>query len=300
MATSHILVAGPITWTAFYERNRHNGGGVQRLFEASLATLSIITASHLKKPDKLVETIAGSTYSNMIMVAGEDDGTVNILHHGFVNATSFGGETTILFLSGNSSEAPLKALSHSSAVVPIKTSSGRTRGRGATLDAPTFADMRKVESETEFSELRGNGNIILREKPNHMLIGPAVFNLAEGAQRVRARTLAYQIISRLRDNYDSDDPASESGAGDVDQYRAHTSPTTNPVTRELEGGDHVMELLDRGSGVIAFPTTMTPMTASPEPTWITHLRCSNAPGAEREELMGETNRQQTCGQRNCR
>jgi hypothetical protein len=84
------------------------GGGVQRLFEASLATMSIITASHLKKPNKLVETIAGSTYANMIMVTGDDDGMVNILHHRFVNATSFGGEAYILFLSGNSSEAPVK------------------------------------------------------------------------------------------------------------------------------------------------------------------------------------------------
>ena len=80
--------------------------------------MSIITASHVKKPDKLVETIAGSTYANMIMVAGDEDGMVNILHHGFVNATSFGGEASILFLSGNSSEAPVKALSHASAVVP--------------------------------------------------------------------------------------------------------------------------------------------------------------------------------------
>ena len=173
----------------------------------------------------------------IMMVAGEDDGTVNILHHGFVNATSFGGETSILFLSGNSSEAPLKALSHSSAVAPIKTSSGRTRGGGANLDAPTFADMWTVESETEFSDLRGNGNTILREKPNHMLIGPAVFNLAQGAQRVRARTMAYQIISRLRDNYNSDDPASEPerDADDVAQYIDHTPPPTKPPYHQRTG-----------------------------------------------------------------
>ena len=69
----------------------------------------------------------------MIMVAGDEEGMVHILHHGFVNATSFGGEASILFLSGNSSEAPLKSLSHSSAVVPIKTDSGRTRGSVAAL-----------------------------------------------------------------------------------------------------------------------------------------------------------------------
>ena len=126
MATSKLLYSNPIGWTTFYERNRHDGGGIQRLFETNLATLALITASHFKRPDKLVETIAGSTYANMIMVAGEDDGMVHILHHGFVNATSFGGEASILFLSGNSSEAPLKALAHGSAVVPIKSSSGRT------------------------------------------------------------------------------------------------------------------------------------------------------------------------------
>jgi hypothetical protein len=58
----------------FYERNRNNGGGIQeRLFEASLATLSIITTSHFKKADRLVEIIAGNPYANMIMVAGEEE-----------------------------------------------------------------------------------------------------------------------------------------------------------------------------------------------------------------------------------
>lgn len=70
MATSNLLVSGPINWTTFYERNRYDGGGIQRLFEANLATLSIITASYFKKPEKLVETIAGSPYANMVMVAG--------------------------------------------------------------------------------------------------------------------------------------------------------------------------------------------------------------------------------------
>jgi hypothetical protein len=65
---------------------------------------------------------------------------VHILHHGFANATSFGGEASILFLSGNSSEAPLKALSHLSAVVPIKAGGGRTRGAAAALDAPTLTE----------------------------------------------------------------------------------------------------------------------------------------------------------------
>ena len=194
LVLSKPFSSNPISWTTFYERNRNDGGGVERLFGASLAVLSTITASHFKKPDKLVETIAGSTYSNMIMVTGDDDGNVHILHHGFVNATSFGGEASILFLSGNSSEAPLKSLAHASAVVPIKT--GKTRG--AVIDAPLFHDMLKVESETDFAKLRGNGNTILREKPNHMMIGPAVFLLAGGAQRIKATTLAYQIISRIR------------------------------------------------------------------------------------------------------
>jgi hypothetical protein len=43
-----------------------------------------------------------------------------------------------------------------------------------------------VESETDFADLRANGSAILRDKPNHMMIGPAVFTLANGAQRIRA------------------------------------------------------------------------------------------------------------------
>ena len=250
MATSNLLVHGPVNWTSFYERNRHDGGGVQRLFEASLATMSIITASHLKKPEKLVETIAGSTYANMIMVAGDDDGMVNILHHGFVSATSFGGEAAILFLSGNSPEAPVKALSHTSAVVPIKkTSSGRTRGGAATLDAPTFADMWGVESETDFADLRANGNTILRDKPNHMMIGPAVFALADGTQRIRARTLAYQIVARIRDHDDSEDSSEQKeaharppGDGGTQQSLNPGTPPANPAHT-----DNFIEILDSAS-----------------------------------------------------
>lgn len=231
MALSKLLSSNPLSWTSFYERNRNDGGGVERLFEAGLATLSIITTSHLKKPDKLVETIAGSTYSNMIMVAGEEEGVVHVLHHGFVNATSFGGEASILFLSGNSSEAPLKALAHASAVLPIKSGPGRTRG-APHLDAPTFHDMLNTDSETDFANLRSNGNNILRNKPNHMMIGPAVFLLAEGAQRIRAKTLAYQIINRLRDDVDN------SSTGN-DTIRNDRAPDPTPVANDdnKEGTD---------------------------------------------------------------
>jgi hypothetical protein len=268
MATSNLLVSGPINWTTFYERNRYDGGGIQRLFEANLATLSIITASHFKKPEKLVETIAGSPYANMVMVAGDNNGMVNILHHGFVSTTSFGGEVSILFLSGNSSEAPLKALSHSSAVVPIKASSGRTRGGGAAPDAPTFTDMWEVGSETEFSNLRSSGNNILREKPNHMMIGPAVFDLAGGVQRrVRAGSLAYEIITRLRDQDDSLEDPSDEGKEPLAQSHhsdktredrtynkftenatTSTPPTTNKARRRPPERTDVIEL---SRGVLA-------------------------------------------------
>ena len=92
MALSKLLSSNPLSWTTFYERNRNDGGGIERLFGASLSTLSIIATSHLKKPDKLVETIAGSTYSNMIMVAGDEEGSVHILHHGFVKGNRAGDE----------------------------------------------------------------------------------------------------------------------------------------------------------------------------------------------------------------
>ena len=250
MATSNILSSNPIDWTTFYERNRNDGGGIQRLFETNLATLSLITTSHLKRPDKLVETIAGSTYSNMLMVAGDEDGMVNILHHGFVNATSFGGEASILFLSGNSSEAPLKALAHASAVVPLKSGSGRTRrgGTRATLDSPTFSDMWKVESETAFMNLRGNGNPILRDKPNHMMIGPAIFTLAGGAQRIRAKTLAFQIISRIRDETGDDSASSALGGSILDDAEADAENThmTPPPTTSRSRTTDVIEIFDSG------------------------------------------------------
>lgn len=191
----------PIGWTTFYDRNKRDGGGIQRLFEASLAALSSITTSHFKKPDKLVETIASSTYANMIMVAGDNDGAVHLLHHGFVNATAFGGEASLLFLSENSSEAPVKSLSHASAVLPIKTGLGRTRG--VTIDSPSLGTMLRADSENDFANLRGEGNTILRDKPNHMMIGPSVFSIAEGAQRIQAKTLAFRIICRINEGTNS-------------------------------------------------------------------------------------------------
>ena len=259
MALSKPFSSNPIGWTTFYDRNKHDGGGVQRLFEASLETLSIITTSHFKKPDKLVETIAGSTYANMMMVAGDDDGSVLILHHGFVNASTFGGETSILFLSGNSSEAPFKSLAQTSAVVPIKTGSGRTRKKATTIDSPTLADMLKIDSEDDFANLKGGGNTILQNKPNHMMIGPAVFMIAEGAQRIQAKTLAHRIIRKIKEGddassahtaskrnatYNNDDHKSDDGMNNEDDIEEEV-PSTPPTIRN-PADESVIDLLDSG------------------------------------------------------
>jgi hypothetical protein len=183
MALSKPCSSNPIGWTTYYERNKQDGGGIQRLFEAGLSTLSIITTSHFKKPDKLIETIAGSTYANMIMVAADDDGTiVNLLHHGFVNASTFGER-----LPSSSSPETRRRHRLNPCPTPVRwypSKLDRGRTRGAAIDSPTLNDMLNVEYK-EFADLRGGGNTILRDKPNHMMIGPAVFMIAEGLSASR-------------------------------------------------------------------------------------------------------------------
>jgi hypothetical protein len=98
-------------------------------------------------------------------------------------------------------------------VMPIKTGSGRTRG--TTINSPTFADLLKTNSEDNFANLKGGGNTILQNKPNHMMIGPAVFMIADGVQCIQDKTLAYRIICKINkgaDEASSADTASNKGS----------------------------------------------------------------------------------------
>ena len=52
-------------------------------------------------------------------------------------------------------------------------------------------------SADEFADLEADGNEIRLKRPNHLLISPQIFVLAEGARTVSSKELAFQITSRL-------------------------------------------------------------------------------------------------------
>jgi hypothetical protein len=93
-----------------------------------------------------------------------------------------------------------------------------------------------------------------------MMIGPSVFLIAEGAQRIRAKTLAYEIIKRLRDQ--GDDHSSivvedEALDGDdqpnpvsVSHERTATLPGSNKPGKKTKG--EAIESLDSVSKGISF------------------------------------------------
>ena len=58
------------TWTAFYERNKDDGGAIQLLFPTNLTQFAVMTKNHLDDVDRLMATVAGSHYGNMILVPG--------------------------------------------------------------------------------------------------------------------------------------------------------------------------------------------------------------------------------------
>ena len=72
--------------------------------------------------------------------------------------------------------------------------------------------MLDVASSDAFVDLEAQGNTILRQKPNHIImIHPAVFFIADGAVTVRSKELAIAIVENLRVNPEEDDEE-ESGS----------------------------------------------------------------------------------------
>jgi hypothetical protein len=87
-----------------------------------------------------------------------------------------------------------------------------------------------------------------------MMIGPAVFLLAKGSQRIRAKTLAYQIISRLRDAADDfstgDDTVRNAETPDMmtgtDHHDNDKKGTDTPLPPSRPNRDNVIDRLDSG------------------------------------------------------
>ena len=110
----------------------------------------------------------------MLMVPG-NKGVMNILHHGFVSDTSEG--LALIFVQGNLRDcAYFKILPRDEATTQVKVVHGMRITIGTNW--PTLASMVGAESADAFAALTLAGTIILRQKPNHVMIHPAVFFLA--------------------------------------------------------------------------------------------------------------------------
>jgi hypothetical protein len=182
-----------IAWTTLYARNREDEGTFQSLFDEELAALVNRTASHLANPDKLVQDIAGSMNGNMMMIPGEA-GRMHLLHHGFVCNQPEGFD--LVFVQGNLGECfYFKVLPREEATTQIQINTGR---RPSTTNCPTLASMRGATTADEFAALEPDGNTILLQKPNHVVIHPVIFLLAKGAPTVHSRQLALTILDGIR------------------------------------------------------------------------------------------------------
>lgn len=191
-----------LTWTAFYARHRDDEGAIQSLFDREVKEFVDMTVNHFEEPHKLAQTIAGSAYANVLLVPGTQ-GRVNVLHHGFSCNTPSG--FSLIFIQGNLSDcAYFKTLPIKEATDPIRATVEGRRSN-TTLNCPTLVAMLGVATSDEFAELEPQGNAILRKKPNHMLIPPAIFLLVEGANTVRAKELAIAIIAATRIDPEEDD-----------------------------------------------------------------------------------------------
>ena len=90
-----------LTWTAFYDQHRKDGGAIQSLFDRDVSDFVKMTTSHFQNPNGLAQTIGGSAYANVVVVPGEK-WRVNILHHVFTCNTRDG--FSLIFIQGNLSD----------------------------------------------------------------------------------------------------------------------------------------------------------------------------------------------------
>ena len=195
----------PSTWLAFYGRNRDDNGAFQKLATTDLGRLAALTKSHLENALAFTDTITGSAFGNMILVPGSD-GCVHILHHGFSCVTPSG--PALIFIQGNLSDCSyFKILPRGPAVEQIRVAGG-TRSR-TTTKCPTLKDMLGADSSEAFKALPAQGSLILLQHPNHLMINPDVFVMANGASIIAAKVLAFSIISWFRGDQDENEPDEE-------------------------------------------------------------------------------------------
>ena len=204
LKSSMVFPATYGTWTAFYERERNDSGAIQRLFRTKLSRFTTMTENHLDNPVRLLGTIAGSNYGNMLLIPGVT-GFMQVLHHGFTHAGELGDEPDIVATYGNLSEAALKVIPVNATVALL----GNNAGRRSAVDCPTLEDFLGATTADEFVALEPAGNGILKQKPNHILIGPETFRLTRGEKLTPAKDLAIALLDKFKADDEDDDQVNE-------------------------------------------------------------------------------------------
>ena len=192
------------TWTAFYERNKDDNGAIQRLFRTNLTMFSVMSENHLNDTVRIMETVGGSNYGNMLLVPGPT-GFMQVLHHGFTHSAELGGPMEIVAVHGNLSEAALKVIPKDTIVMQA----GNNTGRRSSVECPTMDSILETKTAEEFRSLAPAKNGILKQKPNHIFIGPDTFFLTKGAKQIRSSELAALIIDKFTIDADDDDQVAQ-------------------------------------------------------------------------------------------
>jgi hypothetical protein len=113
----------------------------------------------------------------------------------------------MILIRGNLSDCSyFKILPRGPAVEQIKVLSGGTVAGGTrsrtTTKCPTLEDMFGADSPEAFKDLPAQGTLILHQHPNHLMINPDVFVMANGAPTIDAKSLAFSIIAWFRGDPD--------------------------------------------------------------------------------------------------
>ena len=189
----------------YYARNRDDEGSIQFLFEKTWAALATRTETHLSNPVRFAETVGGNMFGSMVLVPG-GKGRMQMLHHGFTSSETDEG-FSLIFAQGNLGECCyFKVIPRDTATAPIKVTEGR---RTTTTNCPTLETMLAATTGDEFKNLEAQGNGILRQKPNHLMLHPEAFLMMDGAATFQAKEMAIIILDLVRIDPDDDEEEDE-------------------------------------------------------------------------------------------
>jgi hypothetical protein len=191
-------------WTAFYNKNRNDGGAVEALFQQDDDTLSAIAKSHTLDRNKLISTITGSDGANFMLVPAAKKNSLEWIHQGMAFDLTFRGDMLLAFAHGNLSSSPFKLLTITTAIDNLGTTGSTTRKATAGHLSPKPESCFSVKDKTGFATLPAEDCGVLQGHPNHAFIHPSYFIHCYGPKTVRASYLAVAIIDQLQEQREAE------------------------------------------------------------------------------------------------